>query len=253
MSLFAFFPVLLTFVVIAGFTINRLSAPVAGGSALRGKSRGIAYAGIFLTAGYFTIIPPVYAAIDSFMPIGNGAELVSKYFVLTAIALLGGHLSLAYGSHRARRWIAGRQGLVVFFLVIVGLLWTLLITDAPVPSPELTAYYDQASVKVHLAIVAAYVAYVLLPLVVPSFKDSQVNPLKIGRISSGLICAGFSLSIARFVLLPVELSTNGEAARFFELFSHTSAICVILGLAGFAHARRKRIAQESLTSSLSLR
>jgi hypothetical protein len=253
MTPIAFVPIVLTFAIVAGFTINRLNSPVPTyGTALRGKARGIAYSGICLTAGYFVILPPVYAAVDSMMPIPNGADLLAKYLVLAAVAFLGSHMSRAYGSRKAHRWIAGRPGIIVFALVAIGLLWTLLASNTTEPSPQLSLYTDLVTVKIHTWLVVFYIAYVVSPIIVPAYKDSKVNPLRAGRMASGLIAFGFFLSLLRLFTYAAEFTSNGDVARAFTIVSHLSTIFVVVGLALFAYARKKGLAQQQLESSLSI-
>lgn len=250
MNMLYFAPLVITFIIVAGFTINRLNSPVpVYGSALKGRARGIAYAGIFLTAAYFFILPPVYYSVDEFMPITNGTDLLAKYLVLTAVAFLGGHMSRAYQSDFARRWTVGRQGIIVFVVAALGILTTLLISQTPESSPQLLLYSDQASVKIHTWFVIAYNAYIVAPIVGPAIRDAKINPLRAARIASGLIAFGFALSILRFFTYALEFTSQGDIAYAFDLLSQGSAILVVVGLALFAYGRKQALADTSTPKS----
>lgn len=254
MSPLYFVPVTLMLIVCGTLTFRRLNTPVRGNMpALEGKSRAIAFSGIFLTLGYLLLIPPLYAVIDPMMPATNGTDLLSKYFSLVAVALLGGHLSRAYGSEKARRWTVGGPGAIALGLTASGLLWCLVTTEAPEQSPQLVAYADQPSVRIYVWFMLAYIAYIVFPLIKPAYIDSRRNPLKIGRIASGLIAGGFAMSFLRAITYPVELSATGDFLNAYMLISYVSTALVVGGLALFAFARRTRKPEAELgQSALSL-
>lgn len=245
-----FVPVTLMLIICGCLTFRRLNTPVQGNmKALEGKARAIAFAGIFLTLGYLLLIPPVYAVVDPVMPTTNGTDLLSKYFSIVAVALLGGHLSRAYGSERARRWTVGGPGATALGLTAAGLLWCLVTADAPALSPQLAAYADQPSVRIYVWFMLAYVAYIVFPLIRPAYLDARRNPLRIGRVASGMIAAGFAISFTRAVTYPLELSGSGDVLNVYMLVSYVSTFLVVAGLALFAYARRTRKPETELGRS----
>lgn len=246
-------PVSLMLILLGSLTFKRLNSPVLGHQhALQGKASSIALSGIFLTLAYLLLLPPVYTAVDSVMPLTNGTDLVSKYFALVAVAFLGGHLSLAYGSPFARRWTVGAPGAGMLGIVSTGLLGTLLATKAPQPSPQLLDYAAQPSVRVNTWLVLAYVAYIVFPLIGPAYKDSRNNPLRVGQLASGLIAAGFALSLIRAFTYPLEFGAAGDVTYLFMIVSYISTAFVVVGLALFAYARKNRKPQIELGSALSI-
>ncbi|MEO3935081.1 hypothetical protein WMO79_19980 [Micrococcaceae bacterium Sec7.4] len=253
MNLLAVVPVSLMLILLGSLTFKRINTPVLGHQhALQGKASSIALSGIFLTLAYFLLLPPVYLAVDSLMPLTNATDLVSKYFVLVAVAFLGGHLSRAYGSLSARRWTVGEPGAVMLGVVAAGLLWTLLAAEAPKPSPQLLDYARQPSVRLNTWLVLAYVAYIVFPLIKPAYRDACRNPLKVGRFASGLIATGFSVSLIRAFTYPLELGATGDATYLFMIVSYISTAFVVVGLALFAYARKHRKPQAELGSLLSI-
>lgn len=223
MNPLAVVPVTLMLILLGSLTFQRINAPVSGYEhALRGRASSIALSGIFLTLSYLLLLPPVYLAVDSIMPVPNATDLISKYCALVAVAFLGGHLSHAYGSVLARRWTVGTPGAVALGIASTGLLWTLLATDGPQPSPQLLDYATQSSVRINTWLVLAYVAYVVTPLIRPAYRDSLRNPLVTGRIASGLIAGGFALSLLRAGTYPVEWFGPADAAYLYMLISYAS-------------------------------
>jgi hypothetical protein len=186
------------------------------------------------------------------MPIVNATDLISKYCALVAVAFLGGHLSLAYGSAFARRWTVGMPGVVVLGLTCTGLFWTVLSTNAPHSSPQLLDFATQPSVRINTWLVLLYVAYIAFPLVRPAYLDSKENPLRTGRAASGMIAGGFALSLLRAGAYPVEWFGTGNVVYLYMLVSYVSTALVVVGLALFAYARRNRKVQSDLGSALSL-
>jgi hypothetical protein len=250
MSPLFFVPVTLMLILCGSLTFRRLNTPVQGNTkALEGRARAIAFSGIFLTLGYLLLIPPIYAVVDPVMPTTNGTDLLSKYFSIVAVALLGGHLSRVYGSEKARRWTVGGPGATVLGLTAAGLLWCLVTTNAPTLSPQLGAYSDQPSIRIYVWLMLAYVAYIAVPLIRPAYLDSRKNPLKIGRVASGMISAGFAMSFVRAVAYPLELSGRGELLNIYMLVTYLSTALVVAGLALFAYARRTRKPQTELGRS----
>jgi hypothetical protein len=246
-------PVSLMLILLGSLTFKRINTPVLGDQhALQGKASSIALSGIFLTMAYLLLLPPVYLGMESLMPLTNGTDLISKYFALVAVAFLGGHLSIAYGSPFARRWTVGVPGATTLGIIATGLLGTLLATDAPNPSPQLLDYAAQPSVRLNTWLVLAYVAYIVAPLIRPAYKDSRKNPLGLGRFASRLIAAGFALSLMRAFTYPVELSATGNVTYLFMIVSYISTAFVVIGLALFAYARKNRIPQTELRSALSI-
>lgn len=246
-------PVSLMLILMGSLTFKRINTPVLGNQhALQGKASSIALSGIFLTLAYLLLLPPVYFAVDSLMPVTNATDLISKYFALVAVAFLGGHLSRAYDSPFARRWTVGPPGALMLGIVATGLLGTLLATKGPNPSPQLLDYAAQPSVRLNTWLVLAYVAYIVFPLIKPAYKDFRRNPLRVGRHASGLIAAGFSLSLMRAATYPVEFGATGDVAYLFMLISYISTAFVVVGLALFAYARRNRKPQTELGSALSI-
>ncbi|WP_427136714.1 hypothetical protein [Pseudarthrobacter sp. S9] len=253
MNLLSVVPVSLMLILLGSLTFKRINTPVLGHQhALQGKASSIALSGIFLTLAYLLLLPPVYLAVDSLMPLTNATDLVSKYFALVAVAFLGGHLSRAYDSPSARRWTVGEPGAIVLGIVATGLLWTLLATEAPSPSPQLLDYATQPSVRLNTWLVLAYVAYIVFPLIKPAYKDARRNPLKVGQLASGLIATGFALSLIRAFTYPLELGATGDAIYVFMIVSYISTAFVVIGLALFAYARKNRKPQTELGSLLSI-
>lgn len=246
-------PVTLMLILLGSLTFKRINTPATGYQhALRGRASSIALSGIFLTIGYLLLLPPVYYPLDSIMPIHNATDLISKYCALVAVAFLGGHLSLAYGSSFARRWTVGAPGAAVLGLVSAGLLWTVLATDAPYSSPQMLDFATQPSVRINIWLVLFYVAYIVFPLVRPAYLDSKRNPLRTGRAASGMIAAGFTLSLLRAGAYPIEWFGAGDVVYLYMLISYASTALVVVGLALFAYARRKRKVEADLGSALSL-
>jgi hypothetical protein len=240
-------PVSLMLILLGSLTFKRINTPVLGHQhALQGKASSIALSGIFLTLAYLLLLPPVYMGVELLMPLSNGTDLISKYFALVAVAFLGGHLSVAYGSPLARR----APGAAVLGIVATGLLGTLLATDAPNPSPQLLDYAGQPSVRLNTWLVLDYVAYIVFPLIRPAYKDSRKNPLRVGRLASGLIAAGFALSLMRAITYPVELGATGDVTYLFMIVSYVSTAFVVIGLSLFAYARKNRTPQTELRSAL---
>jgi hypothetical protein len=250
MSPLYYVPVTLMLIVCGSLTFHRLNTPVQGNvKALEGKARAISVSGIFLTLGYLLLIPPVYGVVDQMMPTTNGTDLLSKYLSLMAVALLGGHLSRAYGSVAARRWTVGGPGAIALGLAASGLLWCLATTNAPEQSPQLAAYADQPSARLYVWFMLAYVAYIVFPLIKPAYLDSRRNPLRVGRIASGFIAAGFAMSFIRALTYPLELAGSGDLLHLYMLASYVSTALVVGGLALFAYARRTRKPQAELGRS----
>ncbi|GGH99397.1 hypothetical protein GCM10007170_34140 [Arthrobacter liuii] len=246
-------PVSLMLILLGSLTFKRINTPVTGYEhALRGKASSIALSGIFLTLAYVLLLPPVYIPVDSVMPVTNTTDLISKYFALIAVAFLGGHLSVAYASPFARRWTVGAPGAVMLGVVATGLLGTLLATNAPRPSPQLLDYAAQPSVRLNTWLVLAYVAYIVFPLIGPAYRDARKNPLRVGRLASGLIAGGFALSLARAFTYPIELGATGDVTYLFMIVSYISTAFVVIGLALFAYARRSRKTETELGSALSI-
>ncbi len=113
-------------------------------------------------------------------------------------------------------------------------------------------YATQPSVRFNTWLVLAYVAYIVFPLIRPAYKDSHNNPLRIGQLASGLIAAGFALSLIRAFTYPVELSATGNVTYLFMIVSYISTAFVVVGLALFAYARKNRKPQTELSSALSI-
>jgi hypothetical protein len=246
-------PLTLMLILLGSLTFQRINTPVSGYQhALRGKASSIALSGIFLTLAYLLLLPPVYYAVDSVMPLTNATDLISKYCALVAVAFLGGHLSQAYGSSFARRWAVGAPGAAMLGIVSAGLLWTLMATDAPAPSPQLLDYATQPSVRINTWLVLLYVAYIVTPLIRPAYLDSKRNPLLIGKAASGMIAGGFGLSLIRAGSYPAEWYGTKDLAYVYMLVSYASTALVVLGLALFAYARRQRKAETELGSALSI-
>lgn len=253
MNPLAFVPVTLMLILLGSLTFQRINTPVLGYQhALRGRASSIALSGIFLTFSYLLLIPPVYMALDSVMPVTNATDLISKYCALLAVAFLGGHLSRAYAAEFARKWIVGARGAGMLGVIAVGLLWTLLATEGTNPSPQLLDYATQPSVRINTWLVLIYVAYVVAPLVRPAYHDFLRNPLLAGRIGSGLIAGGFFLSLLRAGTYPVEWFGSEDTAYVFMFISYVSTAAVVIGLAVFAYARRNRKAETDLGSALSI-
>ena len=137
-------------------------------------------------------------------------------------------------------------------IVAAGLLWTLLAAETANPSPQLLDYARQPSVRLNTWLVLAYVAYVVFPLIKPAYRDACRNPLKVGRLASGLIASGFALSLMRAFTYPLELGATGDAIYVFMIVSYISTAFVVVGLALFAYARKHRKPQTELGSLLSI-
>ena len=123
------------------------------------------------------------------MPLTNGTDLISKYFALVAVAFLGGHLSVAYGSPMravdcrcARGDHAGNRR--------HGPAWDPSGDRSPESVPAAPGLRCTLSVRLNTWLVLAYVAYIVAPLIRPAYKDSRKNPLRAGRLASGLIAGG---------------------------------------------------------------
>lgn len=246
-------PVTLMLALMGGVLFQRFRTPALGTQrGLKGKTGRIVIASIFLTLAYLLVWPPVYYAVDSVMPFTNATDLLAKLCAMAAVTVLANHLRMVYISPCKRRRSAAAAGLLVFTAAAGGLLWSLLATDGPRPSPQLMDYASQPSVRVNTWLVLLYIAYLVIPFIRPAYLDSLRNPLTIGRIGSGLIAGGFALSLLRAGSYPVEWYGPAETASFFMLVSYVSSACVVVGIALFACARRKRAAETELGSALSL-
>lgn len=252
MKMLAVVPTLML-ILLGSLTFKRINSPATGYQhALKGKAKNVALSGIFLTLAYLLLVPPVYYAVDSIMPITNATDLLSKYCALVAVAFLGGHLSQAYGSTLARRWTVGMPGAVMLGLTATGLLLTVLATNGPAPSPQLLDYATQPSVRLNTWLVLIYVAYVVAPLIRPAYLDARRNPLAIGKVASGMIAGGFMLSLLRAGSYPAEWYGSKDLAYVYMLISYASTALVVIGLALFAYARRQKKPERELGSALSI-
>lgn len=246
-------PVGLMLILLGSLTFKRVTSRTPhGAAALLRRSGRLALIGILLTAAYVLLLPPVYMGMEALLPLSNGTDFLSKCCALLAVAFLGGHLSLAYGSSIALRWTVGTRGAAAIGIAAFGLFATLVVADAPEPSPQLVAYADQTPVEINTWIMLAYVAYVVSPLIMPTYRDYRTNPLRIARLGSALICIGFSLSVARALAYLLELAAGPGAFFVFMLVSYTSTTCVVLGLWVFAFARSRNKARKELDVSLSI-
>ncbi|MBG6218635.1 hypothetical protein IWX75_003122 [Arthrobacter sp. CAN_A6] len=242
-------------ILLGGLTFHRMTSrrTPEGARALLRPSGRLALMGVLLTAAYVFSLPGVYEVLEAIVPISNGTDFIAKCCAMTAVAVLGVHLALAYGSETAIRWIVGVRGALAVVIAALGVFLTLLAADTPTPSPRLVDYADQAAVEWNEWIVLAYTAYVLGPLLLPVFRDSRRNPLRFGRLASRLIFVGFVLSIARAIAYPLELRAGAEAFYIFELVTHVSTACVVLGLWAFAFARSRQLARKTFDTGLSIK
>lgn len=213
------------------------------------RAKGAVTSGICLTIAFILIIPPVYEAIDRSMPTPNGTDLLSKFFALVAVAFLGNLINRVFPSSFAHRWVSGPQGAVVLAGAALAVFACFAFTNAPEPSPLLMAYSDQPSVRIQTWVVLAYVAYVIAPFIVPAFRDSRSNPLKIGRTASMLIAFGFLISFLRALTYPFELIAPTLTSTF-QLISDVSTLLVVIGLGLWTYARKKRLVAQELGGSL---
>jgi hypothetical protein len=244
----------LMLILLGGLTFHRLTSTRTpeGARALWRPSGRLALMGILLTTAYVVSLPSVYTMMEAIVPLSNGTDFVAKCCAMTAVAFLGVHLAIAYKSETALRWIVGSRGALALGIAALGVFITLIAADTPEPSPRLVAYADQPAVEVNEWIVLAYTAYILGPLLQPIFRDSRRNPLRFGRLASRLIFIGFVLSLARTLAYPLELRAGPEAFYVFELVTHVSTACVVLGLWAFAIARRRQLARKKLDTDLSI-
>lgn len=247
-------PVSLMLILLGSLTFKRITSRNPQGAAVIFRRSGrLALLGILLTTSYVLLIPPVYMWTEDVLPLSNGTDLISKYCALLAVAFLGEHLSLAYNSAVALRWNVGTRGAIAIGLAAVGLFMTLIAADAPEPSPQLASYADQLPVDINTWIMLAYVAYVVAPLIRPTFRDARRNPLRIGRLGSALLCIGCTLSALRaLTYFPLELPSGPEAFYMFMLISYISTACVVFGLWAFAFARRRQLPRKKLDIDLSI-
>ncbi len=242
-------------ILLGGLTFHRLTAKRTpeGSRALLRPSGRLALMGILLTAAYVFSMPGVYQFLEIFVPISNGTDFIAKCCAMGAVAVLGVHLAIAYGSEAATSWIIGKRGLLVGVIAASGVLSTLLAADIPEASPRLEIYQVQPAVELNEWIVLAYTAYVLAPLLLPVFRDSRRNPMRFGRLASRLIFVGFVLSIGRALAYPLELHAGPEAFYIFELVTHVSTACVVLGLWAFAFAKSRQLARKTFDIGLSIK
>lgn len=245
----------LMLIFLGGLTFHRMTSKRTpeGARALLRPSGRLALMGVLLTAAYVFTLPAVYQLVEAIVPISNGTDFISKCCGMTAVAVLGVHLALAYGSETAIKWIVGKRGALAVVLAALGEFLTLIAADTPKASPRLAIYQEQAAVVWNEWIVLAYVAYVMGPLLLPVFRDSRRNPLRFGRLGSKLICVGFVLSITRAVAYPLELWAGADAFYIFELVSQVSTACVVLGLWAFAFAKSRQLARKTFDTGLSIK
>lgn len=244
----------LMLILLGGLTFHRLTSKTTpeGARALLRPSGRLALMGILLTTAYVVSLPGIYMMLEAIAPISNGTDFIAKVCAMTAVALLGAHLAIAYDSETALRWIVGIRGAMALGIASLGVFTTLIAADTPEASPRLIDYADQPLVELNEWIVLAYTAYVLGPLLLPIFRDSRRNPLRFGRLASRLIFVGFVLSIERALAYPLELRAGAEAFNIFELVTHVSTACVVLGLWAFAFARSRQLARKTFDTDLSI-
>lgn len=235
-------PTVLLAITCGAFTFGRLDALFTE------RTKGIVTSGICLTISFILIIPPVYEAIDRSMPTPNGTDLLSKFFALVSVAFLGNLVNRVFPSSLARRWVAGPQGAVALAGAALAVFACFTFTNAPNPSPLLAAYSDQPSVRIQTWVMLAYIAYVVAPFIVPAFRDSRSNPLKIGRTAALLIALGFLISFLRAFTYPLEL-TAPTLTSTFQLISDASTLLVVMGLGFWSYTRKKRIVTKELGGS----
>ena len=242
-------------IFLGGLTFHRMTSrrTPEGARALLRPSGRLALMGVLLTAAYVFSLPGVYQVLEAIVPISNGTDFIAKCCAMTAVGVLGVHLAVAYGSETATTWIVGKRGLLVGVIAASGVLFTLLVADTPEASPRLEMYQEQRAVELNEWIVLAYTAYVLVPLLLPVFRDSRRNPLRFGRLASRLIFVGFILSIGRALAYPLELRAGAEAFYIFELVTHVSTACVVLGLWAFAFAKSRQLARKTFDIGLSIK
>jgi hypothetical protein len=242
-------------ILLGGLTFHRLTArrTPEGSRALLRPSGRLALMGILLTTAYVVSLPGIYTMLEVIVPISNGTDFIAKVCAMTAVAVLGVHLAVAYGSDTAIRWIVGKRGALAVVIAALGVFFSLLAADTPTPSPRLVDYADQPAVELNEWIVLAYTAYVLGPLLLPVFRDSRRNPMRFGRLASRLIFVGFVLSIGRAFAYPLELHAGPEAFYIFELVTHVSTACVVLGLWAFAFAKSRQLARKTFDTGLSIK
>lgn len=213
------------------------------------RTKGIVVSGMCLTMAFVLLIPPVYEVAERLLPVPNATDMISKFFALVAVAFLGGAINRIFPSDYARRWVSGAQGAIALAVAATSVFACFVFTDAPYSSPQLMAYTSQASVKIQTWLMLLYVAYVIVPFVVPAFRDSRNNPLQMGRIASFLLAVGFLVSCLRLVMYPIELLFPNLAATF-QLISNASSLFVVLGLGTWRYVRIKNIADKKLGSSI---
>lgn len=245
----------LMLILLGGLTFHRLTSKTTpeGARALLRPSGRLALMGILLTTAYVVSLPVFYAMLEAIVPLSNGTDVIAKSCAMTAVAFLGAHLAIAYNSETALRWIVGLRGALALGIAVLGVFVTLIAADTPEASPRLVAYADQPAVELNEWIVLTYTAYILGPLLSPLFRDSRRNPLRLGRLASRLIFIGFALSIGRTLTYPLELRAGAEAFYIFELVTHVSTACVVLGLWAFAFARKNQLARKKLDTGLSIK
>lgn len=241
-------------ILLGGLTFHRMTSKRTpeGARALLRPSGRLALMGILLTTAYVVSLPVIYTMLEAIVPISNGTDVIAKCCAMTAVAFLGVHLAIAYNSETALRWIVGLRGALALGIAVLGVFITLIAADTPEPSPRLVAYADQPAVEINEWIVLAYTAYILGLLLPPVLRDSRKNPLRLGRLASTLIFIGFALSMGRALAYPLELRAGPEAFYVFELVTHVSTACVVLGLWAFAFARTHHIARKKLDMDLSI-
>lgn len=242
-------------IFLGGLTFHRMTSrhTPEGARALLQPSGRLALMGILLTAAYVFSMPGIYQFLEAIVPISNGTDFIAKCCAMTAVAVLGLHLAIAYGSETAIRWIVGKRGALAVVIAALGVFFTLLAADTPEASPRLVDYANQPAVELNEWIVLAYTAYVLRPLLLPVFRNSRRNPMRFGRLASRLIFVGFVLSIARAIAYPLELQVGAEAFYIFELVTHVSTACVVLGLWAFAYAKTRQLARRTFDTGLSIK
>lgn len=232
------------FLICAVLTFNRVYRALPRGARL------LAASGVCLTVAFFLLIPPIYTGMDSLMPAPNATDLVSHLIALTAVALLGAHVSsTAYTSELARKWTAAPAGVVALAVAALLEFGCFVFIDAPIPSPKLEAYTGQFSTQLYNWVGISYVGYVVFPLVMPALKDARINPLRLGRVASSLIAAGFALSALRPFTYPFE-TMDPQLVEEFQLISDFSVLSVVVGLALFRHCRLKRQVETQFHGSL---
>lgn len=203
-------------------------------------------AAVLTTIAVGLMIPPVYNAVDPIFGTTNMTDLIAKTCLMVAVALLGGQCARAMNSRLALRLTTQLAGISVLAVALLTLFATFLAVPDEVRSPALQYYASLLPAKLNTGVVLAYIGYVVLANLKGVVRDARSNPVRIMRVSSSFLAAGFILALVRCLLFFVEL----QVTEFFasaQIVSMISTALVATGCA-IAYATARKTAKRTIYS-----